>query len=389
MAHHANYDPERMKRLIVAGGGLAGCLSALALARRRPEVEVLLIEEGESFGGNHTWSFFDTDVTPDARWVLDGIEAHHWPEHVVRFPKRQRKIEIGYNSISSAALDLAVRKAIREDQFRLGQRVTSVAPNSVTLQSGERLEASAVLDARGPGTMPGLDLGWQKFVGRTYRFAANHGVEAPVIMDATVEQIDGYRFVYQLPLSESEILIEDTYYSASPLLDEEAIASRVDAAARALGEGTCIAEEKGVLPVVMGGEIRSFWAGEPVARLGLRGGFFHPTTSYSLPDAVANAALLARQADLGSAALHGLFRGRAARLWRDRRFYRLLNRMLFRAAAPDESYRVLEHFYRLPAALIARFYGARLTTLDKIRILSGRPPVPLAKAIGALRRRAA
>ena len=32
-------------RLIIAGGGLAGCLAALALAKARPEVELLLIEE--------------------------------------------------------------------------------------------------------------------------------------------------------------------------------------------------------------------------------------------------------------------------------------------------------------------------------------------------------
>ena len=55
--------------------------------------------------------------------------------------------------------------------------------------------------------------------------------------------------------------------------------------------------------------------------------------------------------------------------------------MLFRAAAPSESYRVLEHFYRLPPATIARFYGGRMTPFDKARILSGKPPVPLTRAL--------
>jgi lycopene beta-cyclase len=50
---------------------------------------------------------------------------------------------------------------------------------------------------------------------------------------------------------------------------------------------------------------------------------------------------------------------------------------------------VLEHFYRLPQEVIARFYSARLTALDKLRILSGKPPVPIGRALLAMRRTAA
>jgi lycopene beta-cyclase len=75
-------------------------------------------------------------------------------------------------------------------------------------------------------------------------------------------------------------------------------------------------------------------------------------------------------------------------LWKERAFYQLLNRMLFRAAPPEDRYRVLEHFYRLPEPLISRFYAGRLTRLDKLRIVSGRPPVPIGKALAALRRAA-
>jgi lycopene beta-cyclase len=378
-----------LTRLVIAGGGLAGCLAALELARKRPDVGLLLVEEGDVFGGNHTWSFFDSDIPAEASKVLDGIERSHWPEHCIRFPKRNRIIGIGYNSIRSPSLDKVVRTALSNDQYRLGARITSLTPRSVTLHDGEQIDCDAVIDARGPATVPGLDLGWQKFVGRTFRFARDHGISAPVIMDATVEQIDGYRFIYQLPITKTELLIEDTYYSQAPLLDEATVGERVDAIAGKLGKAKVVAEEKGVLPVVMDGDVQSFWRGEKVARLGLRGGFFHPTTSYSLPDAVANAALLASQTDFSSEALHALFSGRAAKLWRERSFFRFLNRMLFRAAEPTEAYRVLEHFYRLPPPVIARFYAARPTGLDKFRIVSGRPPVPVSKALAALRSRAA
>lgn len=379
-----------MSPVIIVGGGLSGSLAALALARRRPKTQMLLVEQGETFGGNHTWSFFDSDIRPDTRWVFEGVDVVRWPAHEVHFPKRSRTIPIGYNSIRSKDLDRAVRTVLRPEQYRLGARVQGLGPSSVTLD-GETIEAAAVVDARGPAAMPGLDLGWQKFVGRYYRFAKPHGVSRPVIMDGTVEQIDGYRFIYKLPVSPTELLIEDTYYSATPLLDQDALRSRIEQTAATTADGIAeiLDEESGVLPVVVGGDVDALWRGERVARLGVRGGFFHPTTSYSLPDAAANAALLAQQSDLSSEALHTVFRERSERLWQDRSFFRLLNRMLFHAAEPGQAYRVLEHFYRMPPSVITRFYGARLTAFDKIRILSGKPPVSIGRALSALRRRAA
>ena len=211
-----------MSRIVIVGGGLSGSLAALAIARRRPKTELLLLEQGETFGGNHTWSFFDSDVPPEARWALEGVEAVHWPEHDIQFPKRRRTIPIGYNSIRSAALDRAVRSVLRADQYRLGAKIQSLGPSSVLLD-GETIEAEAVVDAGGTTALPELEVGCQKFVGRYYRFAKPHGVARPVIMDATVEQVDGYRFFYQLQVSATELLIDDTYYSASPLLDQKAL----------------------------------------------------------------------------------------------------------------------------------------------------------------------
>jgi lycopene beta-cyclase len=61
-----------------------------------------------------------------------------------------------------------------------------------------------------------------------------------------------------------------------------------------------------------------------------------------------------------------------------RRFFRLLNRMLFKACAPDQRYKVLERFYRLGAPLIQRFYAARLTPWDRIRVWSANRQFPSA-----------
>jgi lycopene beta-cyclase len=373
--------------LVIAGGGLAGCLTALALAERRPDLDVLLLEGGASLGGNHVWSFFDSDVPPAAAWLAALLPTRRWSEHEVRFPRRSRAIGLGYNSMRSTDLDALLRARLRAGAYRLGARIAEVAPTHVRLESGETIRAAAILDARGAEAVEGVSLAWQKFVGRTVRCEKPHGRTRPIIMDALVDQTDGYRFVYTLPFSETEILIEDTYYSTGAALDVPALRSRIDAYLDSSGWGPAAVEgeEVGVLPVVLAGKASAFWpkSAPPVARLGLRGGFFHPTTGYSLPDALANAALLTRETDLSTAALFAFFRERAATLWRERGFYRMLNRMLFGAAAPPERYRVLEHFYRLPPATIGRFYAGRSTLLDKARILSGRAPVPVRPALAA------
>ncbi|MCH3002895.1 hypothetical protein K3W91_15445, partial [Listeria monocytogenes] len=75
----------------------------------------------------------------------------------------------------------------------------------------------------------------------------------------------------------------------------------------------------------------AYWqsGGNKVAKAGMRAGLFHPTTGYSLPDAVRLAALIARASDLSGAGLHTLTHDFARRTWRARGFYRMLDKMLF------------------------------------------------------------
>ena len=147
-----------------------------------------------------------------------------------------------------------------------------------------------------------------------------------------------------------------------------------------------LGEEYGVLPIVLGGDIGAFWEqGAPgVPRSGMRGAFFHPTTGYSLPEAAALADDITALPRIASEPLYHWTRRRSEDLWRRCAYFRLLNRMLFRAAEPDLRNRIYERFYGLSEGLIQRFYAGRLRATDKLRILTGRPPVPLRKALKTL-----
>ncbi len=369
--------------LVIAGGGLAGGLIALALQARRPDVRVTLVEAGERIGGNHLWSFFDSDIAEPDRALLAPLVTYRWEGYDVAFPGHVRTLAGTYNSIESERLDAAVRAALSPGQVVTGADVVAIDAAGVTLADQRRIDAAGVIDARGAGDAGALDLGWQKFVGRLLRLRRPHGLTRPIIMDATVSQIDGYRFVYVLPFAPDELFVEDTYYSDGPELDEATIEARVLGYAAA--KGWDVAEvtrgERGSLPIAMGGDPEHFWGEDGIGKAGMAAALFHPMTGYSLPDAVRTAALVARLPDLSSASIARALHDHALRTWRERGYYRLLARLLFRAGSPELRYRVLERFYRLDEGLIMRLYSARLTAFDKARILVGKPPVPFGKAV--------
>ncbi len=366
--------------IAIIGGGLSGGLIALALAEKRPDLRVALVEAQANLGGNHIWSFFDSDVAPEHRWLIEPLICHSWPTYDIAFPAHARTLDAVYNSIESERLDAAVRAAMKPDQI-IGARVQSIDGAKALLEDGRIITAETIIDARGPGDLSHLDLGWQKFVGLSVTVPAGHGLTRPIIMDATVEQIDGYRFVYCLPVDDQTVFIEDTYYSDTPDLDVPAVRERIIAYARAKGWATNGGgrEETGVLPVVMGGDFDAYWqsTGAQTAKAGLRAGLFHATTGYSLPSAVRLAVAYAENPKLDAKAV-------AKRAWKQGGFYRMLDTMLFRAAEPQTRYKVLERFYRLSPRLIGRFYAGQTTLADKVRILSGKPPVPIHRAIAAL-----
>lgn len=377
--------PAARHDLIILGGGLAGGLAVLALRAARPELDILLVEPG-AIGGNHLWSFFDSDIHPRDAALVEPLIGHRWSAYDVRFPAHRRRLSQPYRTIESERLDAAVRAAMPSGGI-LASRAAHASPTSVTLECGETVMAGGVLDTRGLNSAPaGLTCGWQKFFGQTLTVRAGHGLERPVVMDAEVDQAEGYRFVYCLPFSPTEIFVEETYYSDTPQLDPANLAARIAAYAERQGWDVMSAarQESGLLPVIMGGDFDAFWpAGDAVARGGVRAGLFHPLTSYSLPDAVRFAGWLARDASI-DASLGRATRERALRHWHGGRFDRLLARMLFRASDPPQRYRILERFYRLPEPLIGRFYAGQSTISDRVRILAGKPPVSIRRALAAM-----
>ncbi|PZQ54584.1 MAG: lycopene cyclase [Novosphingobium pentaromativorans] len=375
--------------LAILGGGLAGSLIALAMNRYRRDLRILLVEQEDRLGGDHVWSFFETDVAPAHRDLVEPLIARRWSGYEVHFPGHSRLLSTPYASVTSERLDALVRASLGANALLTGAQVAEAGPDRVALRGGRTIAAGAVIDARGIRGLPHMTGGWQKFLGQMLRLSVPHGLERPVVMDARVDQLDGYRFVYCLPFSPREVFVEDTYYSDDPRLDLPVLRKRVGDYADAMGWhiDSVTYEETGVLPVIAGGDFEKFWNSAPdpgVARAGTRAALVNPMTSYSFPDAVRFAMHLTTLDNLSGVSLGRRSHSWAANHWRGGRFYRMLTRMLFGAARPEERRAVLERFYTLPEGLIERFYAGRPGLADMARVLAGKPPVPVGAAMASL-----
>ncbi|MGX7953172.1 lycopene beta-cyclase CrtY [Tsuneonella sp. HG249] len=372
----------------IAGGGLAGGLTALALHRAQPALKIALVEGGARLGGNHRWSWFASDLDARGASLLEPFNTARWNGYGVRFPGFERRLETPYNSLSSADFDAGLREFLPPDAILTGQPAAALDAHGMNLADGGRIEARCVIDARGIDRAPQLEGGWQVFLGRRIRTSRPHGLDRPMVMDAAVDQHGSCRFVYTLPLGTDELFVEDTYYADESTLDRDELSARIDRYCAAHGwNGETIDSETGVLPVVTGGNFEAFRAAHRtsgVPTIGARGGFVHPLTSYTLPFAVETALAIADQPGIAGPELAKLVEGRAAAHWRRTAFYRRLGRMMFGAGSPEERYRAFALVYGLPQPLVERFYAGKSTHADRARILCNRPPVPVLRAIRAL-----
>jgi len=360
----------RRDGIVIAGGGLAACFAALALARHRPEVPLLIVEEGETFGGEGYRSFADAELGEEGAALLGATAIDRWPGFYAAFPGFSRKLKLEWAGFAAAALHKAMVETLDAKQYRLGTKVVAVREDALVLDGGEELKAEGAIDARGAANLSTLELLYETRLQRTYRLKAPHRVDRPVLIDATVDQGGGLRVMQCVPLSEDRLVVADICTSERSQADEEAPA-RLDAylAARGWTKKRLEGEATRARPLPAGGDFAAFWrlGGARVAKLGLRGGFVNPATGRTIADAVHTAMLLTRQRDFSGAVLHDLFEAEAKQAWRKRELLRAVPGSLA-VAAPEDRRAIVERLYRLEPGLIGRLHAGELGLIDRMRV---------------------
>jgi lycopene beta-cyclase len=360
---------------LLVGGGLQNGLIALAIRAHQPAARIVMIERGHAPGGNHTWCFHAGDIPAGGDAWIDPLVTVRWSSYDVAFPTRRRTLHTPYACVSSQRLAECVSSALAVpgSQLLLHASAEHVGTNHIVVRDREgtrEIHASAVIDARGPDRTNVAACGWQKFLGQELALAAPHDLQRPLLMDATVVQRDGFRFMYVLPLAPDRVLVEDTYFSDGTYLDVEDTRAQIATYVAARGwNATVVREETGVLPMPW-----ELAPPSPTAPLvaGYAGSWFHPVTGYSFPIAARLAAFIAARpaAELFGPELVAFAAAHARQL----AFAQRLTRMMFRWFSPAQRHHVLARFYGLPDEAIRRFYALELTTLDRARIFAGPPP---------------
>jgi lycopene beta-cyclase len=359
---------------VMVGGGLQAGLLALAIDYYQPEAKVLLLEKNERLFGNHTWSFHRGDVSRELDW-LKSLPMNQWPAYTVHFPGLDRKVELPYCSTSSRQFETAIDHVIHRRgnlDVRTSTTVSELGSHRVLTSDGMEFQGGRIVDCRGqvPHRISGV--GFQKFYGLEIELDEDWPDHLPVLMEANVDQSDGFRFLYVLPFTRRRVLIEDTRFSDSDFLDKANSLKQIKSflKRKSVLNWQVLREEEGCLPMPFTSAFKP--TASDLLAGGFAGGWFHAATGYSFP-------LAARFADVVASSTPQDAHQRILQLAHDNRFQssfsRFLNRMLFRLVLPNRRFEVFRRFYHaLPNQTIQRFYAHTFTKTDAARILFGAPP---------------
>ena len=278
--------------LVIVGGGLAGLSLACHLLQQGLGARRLLVLEArDRYRHDRFWCswaepthpFADCVETTWSRWRV----AAHGREHV------QTCLGQPYRCIPSGRLYAEAERqlgAAPNAELRLGCAVRQVKDlgdhAAVTLDDGTVLRAALVFDSRVTSPDPAgapAEIDWlQDFLGWQVRIAIPAFDPQTVTLMQFHPRANDVRFVYVLPFSATEALVEATAFAPGPVADIEHEAMLRDHLADALGGPAyeVLATERGRVPMsTRSGAMPA--VGGRVVPIGTAAGLVKPSTGYS------------------------------------------------------------------------------------------------------------
>lgn len=371
--------------VVICGAGAAGLSVAVHLSERAPHLRVVLLDGRSGFEHDRTFCGFATRAHPFAAAV-----DHRYGR--IALADRRGAVEraCGRTPYVRIAGDLFYAVALRKlgrAELRLGVTVERLdaAEREVSVEtSAGRLRAPLVIDARGGFARQAGTL-LQVFLGEVVR------TERPIfdpdralLMDFRVAHDGGAHFVYVLPTSRTEALVEDTWFATS-VIDEARHHAEISGWLERHGAGAVevLRRERGVLPMTATpatptGSLR-------IVRAGLTAGAAKGSTGYAFAFIQRHAEALARS--IADARLQD----RPAHLPRwpevrssidafyDRTFLRFVHERLPREpSAVGEA--LVDLFRHAPLGSVARFLSEEAGPLDYAQVMAAMPTGPFLRA---------
>ncbi len=204
------------KRYVIIGAGASGLSLCHALIQRGVTDDIVVLDQKTAFTDDRTWCFWETAPHPYRH-----LASFCWPRWDVITedgPASQTSVRGGYACLRGIDFYNYLAKITRSAPnvtLKLGCPVQSLQQTSGSVcvtAGGEDWDADAVFDSRPRPVSPGGLSFSQRFFGQFLRTAAPvFNPSCCTLMDFRVSQQFGLHFVYVLPFSPTEALVENTY----------------------------------------------------------------------------------------------------------------------------------------------------------------------------------
>jgi lycopene beta-cyclase len=285
---------------ILAGGGAAGLSLAYELANRGfPEASILVIDREKKGANDRTWCFwtdkpFQFDPVVHRRW------KHMWfhgPERSHRFalnPYEYRMIR-GEDFYQYTMGNLSSREGVTFVYGNVAAIEDGDDSGTVRMETGETFTGTWVFDSLFLPREFEVDT-------ETYRFLKQHFLgwviqtsedefdpESLTLFDLRIDQDGAFRFMYILPFSRTEALVEYTFFSSELLTREEYVQGLERYLKDHLKSDSyrIVEEESGIIPMTDQPFLRR--SGKRVMRIGTKGGRVKGSTGFAFFRTVSDA----------------------------------------------------------------------------------------------------
>jgi len=275
----------------ILGGGMAGLQIASTLASRLRGTgrRALVVEPRSQYTDDRTFCFWN--VEPIA---AESLAAHRWSQWKLKAGGRSHiaaSDRYSYCCIPGEAFyDDALKslEASEEVELRRGVNALSVdrprGAAALEVSLGESTVTSNVVYDTRPSKelIERADI-LQHFMGwRVKTDSAVFDPQTVTLMDFDVSQAHGLHFMYVLPFSETEALIESTFFSPE-VVDNSVYASLMtdylrDEYGLSDAEFRVMRQERGIVPMTTAELVET--GDDAWHRLGTPGGFVRPATGY-------------------------------------------------------------------------------------------------------------
>lgn len=276
---------------IIAGGGCAGLQLALAMISETAlqDKRILILDRAPKAGNDRTWCFWSKEESPYAPLLLKTWQ--HLTICASDFQSTQDIEPYQYGMLRSADFYEYARTTLEAHPrvvFHYGeiQSVVQEGAWGIVRVDGMQFAARYVFNSciqqgqLNPKT--GHEPFWQHFKGWWIKTEVeSFDPQKATLMDFRVRQAGGLSFMYVLPVSPTEALVEFTVFSASMLQDQQYDEALYQYLNQELsGVHYEIQEtEKGVIPMFPIQETSA--VGTSIIPIGGLGGAIKPTTGYA------------------------------------------------------------------------------------------------------------